>query len=255
MENRNSKTVLVFDVWADYAHFRKFYTTTSPLTFSVPPRTALCGLIGAISGLEKNENEYLKYFPLNIAHIGIRILNPIKKVMVAQNLIHTKPGIVKGPGMNLITQRTQINFEFLKLPKYRIYFAYSNDNSDLYPKLKQNLIEHKSVYTPVLGLSENIANFSFVGEFKAENSSSENYIQINTAVAMGQIIDDYGTNFNYDAEYYSERVPLELTTERIVTKYDDILFERNGKPIEVKLKNEFYKINNKKETENIVFLE
>jgi len=253
MGNRNIKTVLVFDVWADYAHFRKFYTTTSPLTFSVPPRTALCGLIGAITGLEKSENEYLKYFSLNIAHIGIRILNPIKKVMVAQNLIHTKNA--KGPGMNLITQRTQINFEFLKLPKYRIYFAYSDNNSGVFSKLKQNLIEHKSVYTPVLGLSENIANFSFVGEYKAENSSSENYIKINTVVALGQIIDDYGTNFNYNAEYYSERVPLELTTERIVTKYDDILFERSGKPIEVKLKKEFYQIHNKKEIENIVFLE
>lgn len=49
--------MLVFDVWGDYAHFRRFYTTTSPLSFPIPPRTALCGLIGAIIGLEKEGND------------------------------------------------------------------------------------------------------------------------------------------------------------------------------------------------------
>ncbi|MFB3896899.1 MAG: CRISPR-associated protein Cas5, partial [bacterium] len=29
--------ILVFDIWGDLGHFRKFYTTTSPLSFSFPP--------------------------------------------------------------------------------------------------------------------------------------------------------------------------------------------------------------------------
>jgi len=243
--------ILVFDIWGDYAHFRKFYTTTSPLTFSFPPRTALCGLIGAIVGLEKEGNEYLKYFSFNEAFIGVRIINPVKKVMIAQNLIHTKDA--RGPGMNLITKRTQIRFEFLKSPKFRIYFAYAGNKEKL-KKLKQNLFEHKSVYTPVLGLSENIADFKFIGEFEFDVKQSNKYVPIRTVIPLGQVSENYGTKFDYEAEYFSERHALMLTTDRVVTKYDDILFERNGAPIEIKLKANYFELQNSGK-EKIVFIE
>ena len=45
--------VLVFDIWADYGHFRKFYTTTSPLTFSFPAPSTIAGILGAIYGAGK----------------------------------------------------------------------------------------------------------------------------------------------------------------------------------------------------------
>ncbi len=252
MEENVLNKIIVFDVWAEYAHFRKFYTTTSPLTFSVPPRTAICGLIGAIAGLSKAENEYLKYFPFEEAKIGLRILNPIKNTIVAQNLINTKKNKVKGPGMNLITQRTQIRFEFLKSPKYRIYFAYIGKNEKLL-ELKNLLMQHKSVYTPVLGLSENIANFSFVGEFEIEQKNSCDFVSINSVIPLGQTTEN-GILFDYNAEYFSERQPLMLNIERVAEKYDDIIFERNGRPVEVKTKNGYFEIYGK-EKEKIVFIE
>ena len=76
----NSKQVdqvLVFDIWGEYAHFRKYYTTTSPLSYSLPTRTALTGLIGAITGFKKDE--YLKHFTKDQAFIAVRLLKPIKK--------------------------------------------------------------------------------------------------------------------------------------------------------------------------------
>ena len=245
--------VLVFDVWGDYAHFRRFYTTTSPLTFTIPPRTSLCGLIGAIIGKEKEDNDYLKYFTLDKAYIGLKLLKPVKKVMIAENLIHTKNA--KGIGMNLITERTQINFEFLKDQKYRIYFYHTNN--EIYQQLKENLESHKSVYTPCFGLSENIANFAFVGEFNVNpNSSIDEYVQIDSVLPSEKIIGEKGINFNLSGEYFSMKVPVELNLERIVTKYSDILFERNGKPVEVKLAEPFWTIDyGSGSRENIVFIE
>ncbi|MDD4749617.1 MAG: CRISPR-associated protein Cas5, partial [Methanosarcinaceae archaeon] len=72
--------VLVFDVWGEFGHFRKHYTTTSPLTFSIPPRTAISGMIGAIIGLDKAE--YLKYFSKNEAKIAVKIESPVKKTRI-----------------------------------------------------------------------------------------------------------------------------------------------------------------------------
>ncbi|RLF35137.1 MAG: type I-B CRISPR-associated protein Cas5 [Thermoplasmata archaeon] len=243
--------LLVFDVWGDYAHFRRFYTTTSPLSFTIPPRTALCGLIGAIIGKEKEDNDYLKYFTLDKAYIGLKLLKPVKKVMIAENLIDTE----KSPKSFYNIKRTRIRFEFLKDQKYRIYF-YHTDN-DIYQQLKENLESHKSVYTPCFGLSENIANFAFVGEFKANsNSSIGEYVQIDSVLPSGKVIERAGVNFDLSGEYFSMKVPIELNLERVVTKYSDIFFERNGKPVEVKLSVTYWTVEYESGSrENIVFIE
>ncbi len=261
-EQQDIRRILVFDVWGDYAHFRRGYTTTSPLTFSIPPRTALCGLVGAILGLEKEDNEYLKYFTLDKAKIGLKLLNPVKKTQIAENLIHTKDA--KGIGMNMIKTRTQIRFEFLKDPRYRIYFWHSDN--EIYEHLKNNLIEHKSVYTPCFGLSENIANFKFVGEINVEIKEPNEKVLIHSVLPAEKVTDKQGINF-YSAkgepngEYFSLRLPTEMNQNRVITKYSDVIFERNGNernenPIDANMKEPYCEVTYKDGTrENIVFIE
>jgi len=248
--SRSINKVLIFDAWGDYAHFRRFYTTTSPLTFPIPPRTALCGLIGAIIGKEKENNEYLRHFSLNEASIGLRLLKPVKKVMIAENLIDTE----KSPKSFYNIKRTRIRFEFLKDQKYRIYFHHTDE--DIYQQLKENLMNHKSVYTPCLGLSENIANFKFVGEFKVKSETTREYVQINSVLPTEKIVEKQGIKLNFGVEYFSIKVPIELNLDRIVTKYSNIFFERTGKPVEAKLISHYWNIDYTSGTnENIVFIE
>ena len=136
-----AERVIVFDVWGDYAHFRKNYSTSSPLTYSFPPRTALSGMLGAIAGLDKAD--YFRHFSRDQASIGCRILKPVKKVRIGENLIDTK----SASGMHLIKNRSQIRFELVKDPRYRIYFSHSDKR--LYERIKELLTGHQSVYTPV----------------------------------------------------------------------------------------------------------
>jgi len=211
----------------------------------------LCGLLGAIIGLEKESNKYLQHFTIEKLSIAIKIINPIKKTMIAQNLIDTKNAL--GPGMNLITQRTQVSFEYIKSPKYRIYLTHTN--KETFNKLKRNLHDHKSVYTPVLGLSENIADFKYIGEYEALSRTTDDYVPINSVVPLSLINIDEQKIFDYEAEYFSERLPIEMTPERVVTKFDDILFERTGKPLNLLLKENFYRIEyDNKHINNIVFI-
>ena len=126
---------LVFDIKGDYGHFRKFYTTSSPLTFSIPPRTTVCGIIGALIGLDKKE--YLKYFKKEEAKIAIQILQPINKTRLSINLIDTKKA---KEYYSKIEKRTQVTYELLKNPSYRIYFYHSN--KELYKKVKLFLEEN-----------------------------------------------------------------------------------------------------------------
>ncbi len=59
--------------------------------------------------------------------------------------------------------------------------------------------------------------------------------------------------FESEGEYFSIRMPIELNTERIVTKYRDIIFDRNGKPIKVKLIESFRNINYPEEGVKILY--
>ncbi|MDI3548462.1 MAG: CRISPR-associated protein Cas5h [Halanaerobiales bacterium] len=71
--------VLAFDLKGDYAHFKKYYTTTSPLTFSLPPKTVIYGIVGAILGFSKerdNKEYYLNFFQDKKCSIGIKVINP-----------------------------------------------------------------------------------------------------------------------------------------------------------------------------------
>lgn len=220
------REVLAFDIWGQYGHFKKIYTTTSPLTYSIPPRTALTGLIGAILGLDKTE--YLGYFAKKDAEVAVQVLNPVKKVTLSENLIDTKTA---GPMMNVIKQRTQIRVELLKDPRYRVYVRHSDQK--LMDRLIEYIEEHKSVYTPCLGLSEHIANFSMNGVYEAESVDINDMIRVCTAIPENRII---AMDFETDFEYAQENLPNEMNPERVVTEYTSVVFEQQTRAIKASVK-------------------
>jgi len=221
------KEVLAFDIWGQYGHFKKIYTTTSPLTYSIPPRTAITGLIGAILGLDKTE--YLNHFSKKDADIAVQVLNPIKKVTLSENLIDTKKA---GPSMNRIQQRTQIRVELLKDPKYRIYLSHNSE--ELMRNLIEFIEEHKTVYTPCLGVSEHIANFSMNGVYDADTIDTEDMIRICTVIPENNITEmEFETGF----EYVQENLPNEMTTDRVVTEYASVIIEQKTQAMKASVKN------------------
>ncbi|WP_169743625.1 type I-B CRISPR-associated protein Cas5b [Methanolacinia paynteri] len=232
--------ILAFDIWGDYGHFRKIYTTTSPLTYSVPTRTSLTGVIGAIAGLDKES--YLSVSSKEDEKIAVGLNNAVKKVRLAENLIKTAGGF---GDMNEIKARTQIRFELLKDPSFRVYFTHSDD--ELYTKVKSLLSDHKCVYTPCLGLSEFIANFSYIGEFEYEPVRSGDIAEIRTVIPESKV---KMVDFQDDLEYISEKQPLEMDEERCVTEYDNVIFERRAQPVSASV-TEFCRLSS---GDNIVFL-
>jgi len=235
--------VLVFDVWGEYAHFRKYYTTTSPLSYSIPPRTAVTGFIGAILGLKKEE--YLRHFTKKQAFITVGLLNPVKKVRISENLINTKDGYFIPFRKTGHQPRTQIRFEFIKDPKYRLYFYHTDDG--LYARTKNLLADHKSIYTPYLGISEHIANFEFIGEMNIQKKILEDFVEVDSVIP-----EDPANKIEFEAnmEYFSETMPIEMDFDRTVVEYRNIMFERNGQRIKAKLK-EFWELDN---GERILFM-
>jgi len=219
--------VVVFDIWGELAHFRRFFTTSSPLTFSFPPPPTIRGMVGAILGLPKD-----KYIAItNRLSVGISILSPIKKIRFGLNLIYTKgsggkfePTLFKDKkGDVKKTLRTQVQAEFLKDVKYRIYLA---GDEELLDSLLKYLPYHKTEYTLSLGLSECLADFGFVGKFEAEPLKEADSVR--SVIPVNNIKD---LNFENPLKLAKERIPVFMNSDRIVLKYEDVVFETTGTEI------------------------
>lgn len=230
---------LVFDLWGDYAHFRKIETTTSPLTYSFPTRTALSGLIAAIMGLERDS--YYDLFNSENARFALRILSPVKKMRINVKLIKTDAGfflwdIRENP-------RAPAPFEFLKEPHYRIYCWLKDEKRA--KELKNSLDKHHSVYTPYLGISELIADFQFVGEFAARAKEVKGDVQIHSVIRR----DKANVVVEAGKRYALENMPLVMDMDRNVLNYGDMIFETECEPLRVN-HGMFYEIGE----ENVTFL-
>ncbi len=237
---KEQKRVLVFDVWGDLGHFKKPYTTTSPLSFAFPPRPTITGIISAMIGMGKDQ--YADLFLKKDADIGIRLLKPVKKMRISQNLIHTKKAVL----FSRIKIRTQIRIEYVKDPKYRIYFCHKDGK--IYNRLKEMLEKHESVYTVSLGLSELLANFQYVGEAGCcKKANSREFAEIHSILPEDAVED---IDFETGKEYFSETMPIVMDSSRVVTRFGKVFYERAGKPLVAKT-DHYFKLENE---DNILFL-
>lgn len=226
--------VLVFDIFGDYGHFRKFYTTTSPLTFSFPPPPTVAGILGAIYGTNKDKNEYLTKFSIRSCKIAIRILNSIKKIRMGINLLETKGKNLKWPMSDKnLAPRTQIRTEFLKDPCFRIYINHIDE--DVFNKLAEYIQNHKTVYTISLGLSELLADFKFVGIYDAKHIKTSEIIESFSILRVDLLVDGMPI-MEMDKKYYKEKIPILMNSDRVVEQYENVIYEPDGKTIKAKIR-------------------
>lgn len=147
---------VAFDISAPIAMFRRPYTTTSSVSFPLPPPTAVAGLIGAIIGLSNGSYEkafYAKYWDeMKGTKIALSIINPISWFSTTINFWNLKEP-QKSPHI-------RVKHQFVRQPKYRIYV-----HGGVEEKLRQHLENGTFIYTPFLGTAYAIADIEYLGLF------------------------------------------------------------------------------------------
>lgn len=222
-------SVLVFDIFGDYGQFKKFFTNMSPLTFDLPSRTALMGLIGAIGGISKDKNP--EFFAKDKCFVSLRIINSLRKTKIPINYLKT----VSKTEISKFKNHKPTNIEFLKNPKYRIYF-YHNDKS-FFNYLFRNIREHKAVYTTSLGIANCLADFEYVGMYDIEKKQIFGFIDIDSVV-LEENVEDIG--LKADVKIKRTTLPLEMKNNREVTNYGNVFYETSGKKMTLKIKECYY---------------
>ena len=236
---------LVFDVKARYAHFRKIYTNSSSLSYSVPPRTTIEGLIAAILGYERDS--YYDIFSSENLKIAVKKLSSTRKIVQSLNYIKaTSIGKIISPD-----EHTQIPFEILTGENgvgFRIYVNHTDD--EIFHRLEELLKENKVHFIPYLGAAPFNCSINYVGKFKAIEEESNDFIKIETVIRK-DLIDDNGIDvLNINGVLIKEKMPRDFLPGRVIKEVKDYLYEENGNAIRVKLKSKYYNINN----ENIVLM-
>ncbi len=259
------RKIIIFDLIGTLAHFRKFYTNSSSLSYIFPPRTTISGMIAGILGFERDS--YYEEFSVKNCRIALAIKSPVRKLVQTINYIRTK-------NINEVTGcggHTQIPVEFL-LPanndmlRYRIYFYCKEEK--LYMDLLERLKKEDFEYPIYLGITECIGQIIFCNESIGEKLDKKgdelfefsSVIPVHKIKALPVLIEGY----RYIKE---DRVPVEFDSERRLTKVSGYILEQNCKRVKAIIKNEyiddvvkityseFYGDIEKQITEHIIFMD
>lgn len=155
--------VISFTVRGEWAHFRRVEANRTKMTYRLPPRTTIAGMLAAISGYNR-DGYYGLFGPGESAiAIGVHPDHPIRTVsMPMLNLdtrdegmtsVKTSAGPVRFPNPDAVRQRYA--YEFIREPGYRIDIWLSDDAA--MDELASRLTEGRAQYAPTLGLSECLA--------------------------------------------------------------------------------------------------
>ncbi|WP_292373354.1 type I-B CRISPR-associated protein Cas5b [Methanosarcina sp. UBA411] len=227
--------VLIFDIMGPMAHFRKYYTNSSSLSYLVPPRTVIIGLIAGILGFPSEKHTESKndvyYEKLNYDNCFVAVSNKTKtrKIMQTVNYLKiTRINHVNGSGGG-----TQIPLEILlsegsQEVVYRVYFSHRNES--IYNALKNRLKDHMFVYPPYLGLTEFLASIDYIGEGSIEKNLNEK-LEISSVCKIKEIELDFSDR---KLQYVTEKMPTDFLNDRTPLEPAEYVSEINGGCIKIK---------------------
>jgi CRISPR-associated protein Cas5h len=245
-----SQKLLVFDVGSSFGFFLLSSTTTSGLTHSVIPRSAIEGLVGAILGLQSDE------YPekLGESKIAVQILSPIRKHTVERNFIHEtwldQAQMQMRPPTKYVKEHYwQASQELLVSPEYRIYFSNPEVDSDL----ESFLANSKARFIPYLGKSSMIAWIRYRGKYAYEKNSSNKHVEVSSVIPFFDKRPDIKPDAGGVKISIDSSMSFHITKDRISQGTYSALYSENLKEIPVRGV-EIYKITMNGTDPNIVFL-
>jgi CRISPR-associated protein Cas5h len=164
----SGRECLSFTVSGPWAHFRRIDTTTEKLTYRIIPRTTVAGLLAAVLGLPRNS--YYDLFSQDSSAMAISPQCQLETQSIPMLTLPTTASDIKtADGVSgktvvdpqtIAEERKRRTFEYIVDPSYRIDLVLDDD--DTFEELTEYLQSGRAVYTPSLGKSECLANFSDV---------------------------------------------------------------------------------------------
>ena len=260
--------ILQFDIQGKFAHFRKYYANNTAMSFSIPPRTTLMGILAGMLGLPKDS--YYEQLSSDKIRIGIAVKAPIKKTFHRLNLlsIKSKGDIKKSFDSDFrgINGRIQTPFEVVSGHNiqtdelvYRVFVACFDAGKEIFENIKLHLQEHKTCFPTTLGTAQflaSISNIQLYREIKERNAQGE-WIDFHSAVITDNVSEIAFEQDDWQNFVEEELMPADFkgNNDRELLKMNRVLFATKNAPLRVKFTGIYFQLENTDEKQTIQFLE
>ena len=236
--------IIKFKISGPLAHFRKFYTNSSSLSYDFPPRTVAMGTVAAIVGFERN-SYYEKLssenfdIAIKIATKNIKTSHPINNIRIkSPNDIYKQNVHTSIPTEYITPSEDENNVSF---------DIFISGKDSILNTVKDKLMKNEYEYPLYLGSAYCGAYAEFVYDKEGEEIYSENYIKISSVIPFENV---KKINFKDNVKLLKDVIPIDFKEDRSLKKTSSVLYEKTGKPIEIIYSSKIIKIGG----ENIIFL-
>ena len=157
--------ILEFDIWSQFGSFNKPDSNQGGLlTYFIPPKTSIIGIIGAVLGykfddyeLDEQNRKVFAIEKFNDIKISIQPLFPFKVKRVTFN--------------NLVSSTKIINIkqDVLIKPYYKVYVSFPDNLEEDERLFEENIKLNKSFFNLYMGRNEFLLNIKFCDSYENVN--------------------------------------------------------------------------------------
>lgn len=213
--------VLCFDIKGKTGHFKKYYSNKSSLSYILPTRTVLMGMVASI--LEYSRDSYYDILSSEKAKFGLQIINPVYKHLECMNYLRKEGGHTQ-VRLQLVFPKESNNL------KYRVYFTHKDN--DLLDRLETKLKAGKLGYGLFFGQRQfravaeyldTINELEIINGYTGRLSSltyKDNIKSINSLEEVDLIVENMPVDFD---KVESGREPAQMAS---------FCYEENGQEIQ-----------------------
>ncbi|WP_249164846.1 CRISPR-associated protein Cas5 [Methanobacterium alkalithermotolerans] len=180
IEMNNYKNIIEIDIWSSFGCFTKpFSNTGGLLTYLIPPKTSIIGMIAAILGYEFDDYEELedktrkyKIEELYDIKVSIQALFDLKIKRVTFNSHYGNE-----PHMLNVHEDVLIN------PFYKVYLSFPSELKDKEKIFLERVMANETVYNLYMGRNEFFMNYEFKNYFEGlkpyvlDNSNENDFFE------------------------------------------------------------------------------
>lgn len=220
-----------FEIRGRFAHFLRAEASASALSYPIPPRTVILGLLGAVLGIPKDDPQAILE-PANIAVSGKLPKTHWHRIKLRKDPPASLPHKIKKTDKSerdtKPEEATLILQEWLFEPSYKVWASIPEPYQS---SLEIRLKERRWHFSPCLGLSEMMADIEYLDSGECSPLPKGTYDTI-SVIPQDLVEVDIKQIFERELALHRLRMPQSVTTERVFN-HANYITEREARLIPV----------------------
>lgn len=229
--------ILNFRLRGKMAHFRRYYSNSSALSYTVPPRTTLIGLIAGLLGYERDS--YYDVFSPSSCHVAVGIRRPLKKQVQTLNLLMIKNHNDLNASQSYHSQTPTEILMPADMPNgyldYEVWFHHHNpDLVDRLADLLQVELGYLSKGVSLaLGTAQHLGWIEQTITLEGHVLSSVVDTEIHSIIPMSKIIKLQLAGHDLRLQLLKEDLPIHFNADRTLSSKENFVINVTGTPVKV----------------------